>query len=113
MPARKGMKQAGKGKPFPKGVVQNPGGRTKYGEISKAIRYILDLPDMTKFKPGKVAELIALGQIQEAIKKNRGSAEFVANRAEGMPTATVKSSIDLTNSQVIVDILKNPDATEG
>lgn len=95
-------------KPFVKGQSGNPGGRPRYGEISKAIRFILDLPDIRNFVPQSVAEVIALGQIVDAIKRNRGSVEFVANRAEGTPTATIKSSVDLTGSQTIIDIIKPP-----
>ena len=117
MPAKRPGKPRGNQKPpigrrFVKGQSGNPGGRPKYAEISKAVRFILEQENLSDFKPKTVAEQIALIQIQESIKKNRGATDFVANRAEGMPTATVKSSVDLTGTNVIVDLLKPPDKAE-
>jgi len=99
-------------KPFPKGVSGNPGGRPRYGKISEATRYILDNDLKNTYEPQTYAEKIALEQIKKAVKGEKGSAEFVSNRAEGMPTATVKSSVDLTGTNVIVDLLKPPDKAD-
>ena len=108
----RGPKKKPRGKPFPKGVVQNPGGRPRHGEISKATRFILDNNLKDTYEPQTWAAKIAYEQIKKAGKGEKGSAEFVSNRAEGMPTATVKSSVDLTGTNVIVDLLKPPDKAD-
>lgn len=102
-------KKKPRGKPFPKGVSGNPNGRPRYGKISEAIRFILDLPpeEQKTFAPDSYAEKIALGMIQKAAAKDKGAAEFVANRAEGTPVATTKATVDiLSGADVILETLK-------
>lgn len=96
-----------RGKPFPKNVSGNPGGRPKHAGISAAIRHILDLSkeEAEKYTPDTYAEKIALGMIQKAVKKDKPAAEFVANRAEGQPTATVRT-LDISDTGLAIDILK-------
>lgn len=115
----KKKKPRGKGRPFVKGDPRakpfkpgqsgNPGGRTKSAEVSKAIRYILTLADIDSFVPETVAERLALVRIKQSLlKTGRADAEFVVDRAEGKPTATVKSIIDLTGTRTEINILEPP-----
>lgn len=94
-------------KPYKKGESGNPGGRPKSAEISKAIRLILSLNDREKFVPSTWAEKIAYAQIKQAVK-NRASAEYVTDRAEGKAVATHISSVDLTGAKTIIDLLTPP-----
>lgn len=103
------MKQAGRGRPFQKGVSGNAGGKPRYSEISKAIRHILTLSVSEKFVPKTLAEKIAKQQIELAMTKGGlRSAEFIVSRAEGLPTATVRTSVDLTDAKMVIDILRPP-----
>lgn len=98
-------------KKFEKGKSGNPGGRPKYGEISKAIRHILDLPSekLARFVPDTMAEKIAMARINEAAKRSGlFDAQFVADRAEGKATATIISDVNLNDASFVVDLLKPP-----
>lgn len=106
----RGPKQKPRGKPFQKGVSGNPGGRPRYSEISQAMRHLLtlSLEELKNYAPEKVAEKIAIKQIREAMAGEFDSVNFVTNRAEGLPTARIFGSLNLSDTTLEISILEPP-----
>jgi Family of unknown function (DUF5681) len=89
--SKKAAKKRGPGRPFPKGVSGNPGGRPKSRTLSEAYRKELAKVIPNDPEGRTFAEVIARQVVLAAAKGDLGCAREIADRVEGKP----RQSLDI------------------
>jgi len=96
------------GRPFPKGVSGNPGGRPKKDWTwSGLLEQVANEIEPKSGKPFK--ELVTRRLWVEAVNGNLGAQKEIMNRMEGMPT----QNTDLTSGGKPIPILSSKDVSEN